>query len=330
MKHFWSVLPFLVGASIGALWAQPAQAYITRPVPTLGQLTDSTYITVVRVDKVSQEKGIIVYQKVRDLKGKYPKDKIKHVFDLKNTPQHKGPGDVPIRPDEKDWRYALKWAEAGKTAVMFTLKYDPYGDFGHTYIDGCWYATMCPGRDWEFWYAIYADANLLSQWHCGTPGQLASAVEVMSAGKEALVPVLGEGTREDLRAGGAKIRGLKVRANLRDYNAKRDLATGMLDKAMVPNLIKSLQDTKDDKRLAAARELGLIGPAAKAAVPPLAEILRNDASATARVGAADALAGIGPDAKSALPALEAALKDPRLVSHKDVLARIKQVADSLR
>ena len=51
---------------------------------------------------------------------------------------------MPIRPDEKDWQYALQWAEPGKTAVMFTLKYDPYGDFGHTYIDGCWYATMCP------------------------------------------------------------------------------------------------------------------------------------------------------------------------------------------
>ena len=45
----------------------------------------------------------------------------------------------------------MDWAEAGKTAVIFSLKYDPYGDFGHTYIDGCWYATMCPQRDWDFW-----------------------------------------------------------------------------------------------------------------------------------------------------------------------------------
>ena len=66
----------------------------------------------------------------------------------------------------------MKWAEAGKTAILFTRKYDPFGDFGHTYIDGCWYATMCPPRDWEFWYAIYADPNLLNRWHCGTTDQL--------------------------------------------------------------------------------------------------------------------------------------------------------------
>jgi hypothetical protein len=120
---------------------------------------------------------VIIYRKVRDLKGQYPRDRIRHAFDLKNTPPHKGSGDVPVRPDEKDWRHATGWAEVGKTAVIFSLKYDPYGDFGHTYIDGCWYATMCPERDWDFWWAIYADAALLTRWHCGTPAQLAGAVE---------------------------------------------------------------------------------------------------------------------------------------------------------
>ena len=52
-------------------------------------------------------------------------------------------------------RVALQWAEPGKTAVMFTLKYDPYGDFGHTYIDGCWYATMCPPRPGSWARALF-------------------------------------------------------------------------------------------------------------------------------------------------------------------------------
>ncbi|HEV3080452.1 MAG TPA: HEAT repeat domain-containing protein [Gemmataceae bacterium] len=325
-----SVLPFLLCPVLGALSAPPARAYVTAPVATLGQLSESTYITVVRVEKVSKEKGIIIYRKVRDLKGKYPKDAIKHIFDMKNTPPHKGPGDVPVRPDEKDWRYAIQWAEAGKTAVMFTRKYDPYGDFGHTYIDGCWYATMCPGRDWEFWYAIYADPITLSRWHCGTPAQLVSAVEAMLDGREAVVPVLAEGTKDDLRMGKAKIQGLKVSAAIKNYDPKRDLVTGLLAKAMVPSLVKSLQDGNRDERAGAARELGLIGPEAKVAVPALAETVRKDSSGTVRMCAADALAGIGSNSKSALTALQAALSDPRMAQRKEVLAKITEVYNKLK
>lgn len=205
------------------LFTTRAQAYITAPVTTLGQLCNSTHVTVVQVDKVNKEKGVVIYRKVKDLKGKYPRDTIKHVFDLKNTPAHKGPGDVPIRPNELDWKYALDWAAPGKTAIMFTLKYDPYGDFGHTYIDGCWYATMCPGRDWEFWYSIYSDPTCLNRWHCGTPAQLIAAAETVLAGKEAVVPVLVKGTREELRAGRADVQNMKVSTRILDFNLKRDL-----------------------------------------------------------------------------------------------------------
>jgi hypothetical protein len=324
------MLPFLLCPFLGAFWALPAQAYITAPVATLGELSDSTYITLVRVEKVSQQKGIILYRKVRDLKGNYPKDAIKHVFDLKNTPPHKGLGDVPVRPDEQDWRYAIQWAKAGKTAVMFTRQYDPYGDFGHTYIDGCWYATMCPPRDWEFWYAIYADPGPLSRWHCGTPAQLVPALEALLGGKEAVVPVLAEGSKEDLRQGRAKIRGLKVGPAIQDYDPKRDLVTELLDEAMVPSLVKSVREGNRDQRAAAARELGLLGPGAKAAVPALAEAVRNDSSGTVRMGAADALAAIGAEAKSALPALEAALRDPRMAQRPEVLAKLTEVYKQLK
>src|SRR5262249_20404356 len=185
-------LPVAIGLLLLA-GPQSAQAYITYPVQTLGQLCGSTYITVVRVEKVNKEKGVIIYRKVQDLKGKYPQDTVKHVFNLKNTPAHKGLGDVPVRPDEKDWRYAIQWADAGKTAVMFTLKYDPYGDFGHTYIDRCWYATMCPKRDWDWWYSIYSDAGPRRRGPGAPPAQLFSGVGEMLAGKDSVVPVGGEG-----------------------------------------------------------------------------------------------------------------------------------------
>ena len=316
---------------LGAFAASSAQAYITVPVATLGSVVaESTYVTVVRVEKVSREKGVIVYSKVRDLKGKYPKDTIRHVFDLKATPAHQGQGHVPIRPDAKDWKYALDWAEPGKTAVMFTRQYEPYGDFGHTYIDGCWYATMCPPRDWQFWYAIYADPNLLHQWHCGTPARLIRAVEAMLAGRETLVPVLAKSTRDDLRAGRATVQGLRVATYLREYYPKRDRITDPVNSATIPALIKTLHESPREDKVRAVWALGLLEAQAKAVVPALADAVRNDPSGTVRISAAEALLMLGPEAKPALSALEAGLNDPRMAQRKDVLDKLTEVRDKLK
>jgi hypothetical protein len=317
---FWGVF---VGLS--------AQAYITAPVATLGGVVaESTYVTVFRVEKVSREKGIIVYTKVRDLKGKYPKDSIRHVFDLKNTPPHKGQGDVPIRPDAQDWKYALDWAEPGKTAILFTRQYEPFGDFGHTYINGCWYATMCPPRDWQLWYAIYADPKLLNQWHCGSPARLIPALEAMIAGRDAVVPVLVQGTKDDVRAGRATLQGLRVATTLRDFNLKRDCLTEPVNQAAIPALIKSLREANRDQKVQAARALGLVEAETKVVVAALADAVRNDPSGTVRMSAAEALWMIGPDAKLALPALEASLEDPRLALRKDVLTKLTEVRNKLK
>ena len=317
--------------ALAASLPPPAAAYITAPVPTLGAAVgDSTYATLVRVEKVSPAAGVIVYTKVRDLKGTYPRDKIRHVFDLKNTPQHKGSGDVPVRPNEKDWRHALTWAAPGKTAVVLSRKYDPFGDFGHTYIDGCWYATMCPARDWDLWYAIYADANLLKQWHAGPPAPLAAAVEALAARRDSVTPVLATGDRDALRAGKASFMGLRHGPAVRDYNPGRDRLPWPLDATTVPGLLKGLSDPSRDERARTARTLALYGPDAKGAVAALAEVVRNDPSGTARIAAADALAAIGPDAKAALPALESARTDPRMAGRKDVQDKVGDVIGRLR
>jgi len=292
-----------------ALEPSPAPAYITAPVQTLGQLCGwSTYVTEVRVEKVSKEKGIIVYRKVRDLKGKYPRETIRHVFDLKNTPQHKGSGSVPVRPDATDWTHAMQWAEVGKTAVVVALKYDPYGDFGHTYIDGLWYATMCPARDWDLFYAIYSEPALLSRWHCGSPAVLIPGIEKMLAGKEAVLPVIAEGTREDLRNGKAKLKGLKVSLKIQDYQPQRDGVPTWADAEMVASLVKALEAPNRASRASAVRELALIGPEAKDAVSGLLTVAQGKDDEL-RVAAVTALGQIGPPAKAALPAFLAALGD---------------------
>ncbi len=317
--------------------ATPARAYITVPVVTLGAaLDDSTYVTLLRVEKVGREKGIVVFTKVRDLKGKYPKETIKHVFDLKGTPAHKGSGDVPVRPDAQDWKYAVEWAEPGKTAVFFSRKYDPFGDFGHVYIDGLWYATMCPPRDWEFWYAIYSDPKLLSQWHAGPADPLVRAIESLAAGRSAVVPVLATGAKDDLRTGKAKFQALDVRAGRRDFAPKRDLFANPLDVSSLPALVRSLAESTDrDGRARSAGALGLLGPVAKDAIAPLVKAVRSEASGSVRIAAAEALVLVGSDAKpTAVPAIEAVLRDAKLAERKDVkdaltraLARLRELKE---
>jgi HEAT repeat protein len=335
----------LILAAAVALASRPGDAYITAPVQTLGQLCGwSTYITLVRVEKVSKEKGIIVYKKVRDLKGVYPRDQIRHAFDLKNTPLHKGSGDVPVRPDEVDWKYAVSWAEAGKTAVVVSLKYDPYGDFGHTYIDKCWYATMCPARDWDFWWAIYSDPALLTRWHCGTPEQLAAAIEQVLAGKTATVPTLAQGNRDEFRQGRGKIQGLKVSLAIGDFNAARDRVANWPPREL-PAILKDLDHADSDVRLAALEALAGAEPEHAKIVPGLipflkdpqpqrrlqaAEILTQTPARTKSAGAADlgavatalleqpdtrvraatVLVRLGPEAGPAVASLAKALKDP--------------------
>src|SRR3954447_18872914 len=87
-RHLYPLLALLALAG-------PAPAYIDRP-PTLGRLVkyDAADIAVVRVEKVDKEKGVIVYKKVDDLKGKYPTDQFRQVVG-RRIADAPGPGDNP-------------------------------------------------------------------------------------------------------------------------------------------------------------------------------------------------------------------------------------------
>jgi hypothetical protein len=76
--------------------------------------------------------------------------------------------------------------------------------------------------------------------------------------------------------------------------------------------------------------LGQIGPAAKAAIPVLAETVGNDSSGTVRMRSVDALSKMGPDAKAVRHALKTAQSDPRMAQRKEVLAKIAEVYDKLK
>lgn len=78
-------------------------------------------------------------------------------------------------------------------------------------------------------------------------------------------------------------------------------------------------------RNAAAYAIGGMGPAAKAAVPALVQVLHEDTDPAVRFPVCIALREIGPDAKDAVPALTEALDD----RNEDVAAMARKAIRSI-
>jgi HEAT repeat protein len=102
------------------------------------------------------------------------------------------------------------------------------------------------------------------------------------------------------------VKQLKSDGVLVRLKAARELGNlGTAGKAAVPALAEALHDVDKDVREQAGKALAQIG---EAAVPALVKSLK-DKTATTRFRAADGLATIGPEAKRAVPELTEALKD---------------------
>src|SRR5215213_11072296 len=85
--------------------ATPASAYIEAGM-TLGDvINQSNMITVLRVKSVDKARNLIVFDKVEDIKGKFPTATARHVI----TGQLR----------EGEIKAVLDWAEPGKTAIFF-------------------------------------------------------------------------------------------------------------------------------------------------------------------------------------------------------------------
>jgi hypothetical protein len=174
-------------------------AYIGGPPMTLGLMCGwSTHVMIARVDRLDKDKRIIVFQKVRDIKGKWPAAVIRHHFN----------------PALANRQYVMDWAEPGRTVVMCAL--ESY-KWSHTYIDGEWYAANT--ADWQFWNVSHSEPALLAL-YAGRSERLALAVEQVLAGKEVVVPVLENGSELAKRRG----KYLRIKASLKrpDFNHKRD------------------------------------------------------------------------------------------------------------
>src|SRR5260370_549536 len=128
-----------------SLWASrppSALGYITVHPPTLGAAAAwSRTIMLVRVEKVSREKCVILYPNVRDIKGKFPRDVVKHVFGTYDPPQNEA---GLFKLNAREWSYVLQWAEPGKEAVILGDHQPYWGHYNHVYVDQCWYGNYCP------------------------------------------------------------------------------------------------------------------------------------------------------------------------------------------
>jgi len=177
-----------------------ARAYVEVPY-SLGRIcNESTNIVVVEVVKVNKEKGLIIFKKVEDLKGKHPKDEIKHNIGQRGF-------------HAREWQNVMAWAEAGKKAVFFHN-----GGASETCIGTYWYQCYVEG---EWWGMSHAEPFMLRSF-CGDADKLAAAVKNMLANKEVVVPCMVDGDKNDLHLRKAKLQRLKASLKLQDYNAKRD------------------------------------------------------------------------------------------------------------
>lgn len=169
---------------------------------SLGKVVrDSTNIVVVRVESVDKEKNLIVYRKVRDLKGTHKGDTIKHAI-----------GQRGFHP--REWQNVMAWAEPGKTAMFFHN-----GSAGEMCIENYWYQIYAG----EWWALSHAEPFLLRSF-AGKPEKLADAVAAILEGQEVLVPCMVDGDKNALQLRTARMQRMRASLKLQDYNAARDFA----------------------------------------------------------------------------------------------------------
>ncbi len=191
----------LILAVAALLTAAPlSPAYVEIPY-TLGRVChESTTIVLVEVVKVNKEKGLIIYKKVEDLKGKHPQTELKHNIGQRGY-------------HAREWQNVMAWAEVGKKAVFFHN-----GSASETCTGSYWYQCY-PENEW--WGMVHAEPFLLRT-YCGDAEKLAAYVKAIVANKEVVVPCMVDGNKDDLHLRKAKLQRIKASLKLQEYDPKRD------------------------------------------------------------------------------------------------------------
>ncbi|HXG09881.1 MAG TPA: YdjY domain-containing protein [Gemmataceae bacterium] len=177
-----------------------AFGYVEAP-HTLGRcIQDSTNVVLIEVDRVNTEKGLIIFKKVEDLKGKHPEQEIKHNI-----------GKRGFHP--REWQNVMAWAEPGKRAVFFHN-----GSASETCIGTYWYQCY---REGEWWGMSHAEPFLLRTYY-GDVDKLAAAVTAILKGEEVIITCLADGNKNELHQRKGKLQMMRASLKRIDYNVKRD------------------------------------------------------------------------------------------------------------
>jgi outer membrane protein assembly factor BamB len=167
--------------------AEPAHAFIDLPPESLARVCAmADAIAVLRVEKVNQEKKGIVYRKLRDLKGSFPKptkqfgDTFTHV--LRTSPTADWHRQDSANQDLQNGAI-LAWAAEGKTAVIFQRGGEQAICIGH-----CWYTTRGNPPPKEQWVLAAGSDSRYTRFFCGDVDGLVAAVNDLLAGKAVVVP----------------------------------------------------------------------------------------------------------------------------------------------
>jgi hypothetical protein len=222
----WAGLAVLAAGLLAC--GRPAFGYVEAAYPLGRILQESTNVLVVRVESADKEKGLIVYRKVRDLKGAHKGDTIKHDI-----------GKRGFHP--REWQNVMAWAEAGKTAVFFHN-----GGAGETCIDNYWYQVYAG----EWWAMSHAEPFLLRS-YAGKPQKLIDFVTAMLAGQEVVVPCMVDGDKEALHLRKARLQRMRAGPKLQDYNPARDFAGWGVEE------FRAIGDMPGFTRMAALSQLGV-------------------------------------------------------------------------
>jgi FG-GAP-like repeat len=188
-----------LSALLALVIGEVACAYVEAPMTLGSVIAQSTNVCVVQVTKVDKAQNLIIYQKVMDIKGKHNQEVIKH-----SIKQELKQGEI---------KEIMNWAEPGKMAVFFHN-----GAASETCTGMNWYQCY-PQGDW--WGMSHGEPFLLRS-YAGKAEKLPSFVADIVAGKEAIVPCMVDGNKEDLHKRVARIQRVKASLKLQDYNPKRD------------------------------------------------------------------------------------------------------------
>lgn len=299
-KPFAYILLGMAAALAHLCLAPAAHAYIDM-APTLSKIIgDSRGIAVLEVVEFDRTNHLVVFKAVRVLKGDVAADRIVHDVALAEG------GAIP--------RLILQWAGPGARGVLFVSRNT---------------ALVCVGQGW-----YQARASEGGPWRLGTNrpdlplafygpvSRLAEGVELMLAGKDAILTVVPHNAEEaasfDLALNRFSLPGLirpqRIRANLQMPPMVMAIATnpayvvgeGAVGEEDLPALVQRLKSQDAAVRAEAACDLRSLGPKARSTTDALARLL-EDTSTGAQLCAASALLVIGGTNAKAVAVLEAGL-----------------------